>query len=275
MTKSDIQIKHFGHKIYEGLSFGHTAYTHYQFPKHFHNHYTILLIEQGVNEGFTEKVNYKIGKGGILIINPGELHAGTSFENQYLKFQSLRISAQFIHEICRKHEIQIRGDIIFQNSPIYDVHLTQQMYRLLMQRGESTNFLQTETHHTELFSSLLFKYSNQQNCETETKPAKKTIEKAKAYLYENYQNNILLQDLAEHAGLSRYHLIRQFKKYYGLSPFQYLRNLRVEKAKELLQLHYPITQIALEVGFFDHSHFLRNFKKIEGISPSGLRINPK
>ena len=96
----DIRINYLTTSRYDGVSANSTEYSQFHFPRHFHDHYSTLFVEEGVNEGFTEGVSYKVPKGGILIINPGELHAGNSYQDKYLKFKSLRIEESFLEKLC-------------------------------------------------------------------------------------------------------------------------------------------------------------------------------
>jgi AraC-like DNA-binding protein len=141
-----------------------------------------------------------------------------------------------------------------------------------IQQHASPNEL--EAVQTNLLLYLLQNYSNQRSPSVFTS-AKQAVKKARDFIHQNYPEDFSLQDIAQYSHLSPYHLIRQFKKQFGLSPFQYLRNYRIEKAKELLKRASSITEAALEVGFFDHSHFLKNFKKTEGISPSKMKSGIK
>lgn len=81
-----------------------------------------------------------------------------------------------------------------------------------------------------------------------------------------------LDDLARLAGLSRYHLLRSFKRRYGLPPYAYLTRLRVERAAALaLETDLPLTHIAQEVGFGSSSRLTEAFQRRFGQTPSGWR----
>jgi AraC-like DNA-binding protein len=79
--------------------------------------------------------------------------------------------------------------------------------------------------------------------------------------------NISLAELASFAYLSRFHLIRVFKKHTGLPPHAYLEQIRVNRAKELLKSGMPIIDTAYELGFVDQSHLTKTFKKFAGTTP--------
>jgi len=81
-----------------------------------------------------------------------------------------------------------------------------------------------------------------------------------------------LDDLARLAGLSRYHLLRAFKRRYGLPPYAYLTRLRVERAAALaLETDLPLTRIAQDVGFGSSSRLTEAFRRRFGLAPSRWR----
>ena len=83
---------------------------------------------------------------------------------------------------------------------------------------------------------------------------------------------IALADLAKLVGMSPFHFGRLFKQSLGLSPYQYLQQQRVERAKQLLkQTDKPIVEIALACGFNSHSHLGRKFRQLTGVTPTAYR----
>ncbi|MDX2141703.1 MAG: AraC family transcriptional regulator [Chloroflexota bacterium] len=94
------------------------------------------------------------------------------------------------------------------------------------------------------------------------------LQRALDYIHAHYDQDFSLGDLAEATGFSIAHFSRLFRQATGQPPYQYLIQLRCEKACALLQSgRYTVTQVAQMVGFFDHSHFLRHFNRIFGVTP--------
>ncbi|GFO59565.1 hypothetical protein GMST_18900 [Geomonas silvestris] len=89
------------------------------------------------------------------------------------------------------------------------------------------------------------------------------------YLEENLAAPISLERLAEEACFSKFHFCREFKKYLGVTPIQYLMQRRIDLAARLLRSkHLPISAVALKTGFPDQSEFTKSFKKCLGVTPS-------
>ena len=88
---------------------------------------------------------------------------------------------------------------------------------------------------------------------------------------EYYNRDFTLEDLAGEANLSQYHFIRAFKNQTGQTPHDFLMNIRIEKAKELMHRNLNITEVCLQCGFNNHSHFTTVFKKKVGLTPTQYR----
>ncbi|MCF2859187.1 AraC family transcriptional regulator [Pseudoalteromonas sp. SMS1] len=115
-------------------------------------------------------------------------------------------------------------------------------------------------------------YSNYQDLINQKKHASKLdtyqIEKVDKFITENISNTIMVDDLAELVGCSKYYFLREFKKRMDITPYQYLLNHRLHRAKALLmQPSAHIADIAEQLGFNDQSHFTRIFKANVGCTP--------
>lgn len=106
--------------------------------------------------------------------------------------------------------------------------------------------------------------------EAKVSGAKPQILKAIDFLNENFREGYSLHDVAKVANLSPYHFIRLFKAETGKTPYEYLLDVKIEKAKELLMLKkYTVTEVCFLAGFNNISHFSTLFKQKVGICPSG------
>lgn len=90
------------------------------------------------------------------------------------------------------------------------------------------------------------------------------------YVHEHFSNELSLVELANQVNLSAYHFTRLVKNSLGLSPHQYVLQTRIEQAKHLMMVSQPLNlaEIGLQVGFYDHAHFTKAFKRLVGVAPS-------
>ncbi|MEJ2903714.1 helix-turn-helix domain-containing protein [Pedobacter panaciterrae] len=94
------------------------------------------------------------------------------------------------------------------------------------------------------------------------------IVQAKLFIDNNYADKIDLNNISNEAYFSKFHFIRLFKSAYGKTPHQYLKYVRIEKAKELLKKDTPVSEACFLVGFDSLSSFSGLFSKVVGKSPS-------
>ena len=105
------------------------------------------------------------------------------------------------------------------------------------------------------------------------------IRQAIAFMEENLSAKVTENELAHRAGLTAQHFCVLFKGETGETPARYLNRLRMDKARELLDLddhsHFSIKEIATNVGCNDLSHFVRDFQKRFGLSPKRYRAKTR
>jgi AraC-like DNA-binding protein len=98
------------------------------------------------------------------------------------------------------------------------------------------------------------------------------IARARAYIYEHQTEDLSLGQVAKAVNASSFYFCKLFKKSTGINFIDYISNLRIEKAKNLLlNPDCLVSEIAFEVGFQSLTHFNRVFKKLTGVSPSQYR----
>jgi len=91
---------------------------------------------------------------------------------------------------------------------------------------------------------------------------------------QNMHRKVPVNELAKRVNLSLWHFTRLFKVETSVSPAHYMRERKMKAAKQLLGKSYlSVKQIAAQTGSGDRSHFSRDFKKLNGQSPSRFRAN--
>lgn len=100
------------------------------------------------------------------------------------------------------------------------------------------------------------------------------IETAKNYIKNNYHKDISLDDVSREVNISPYYFSKLFKETTGENFIEYLTNLRMDKAKELLQTtECSMKEICVKTGYSDPNYFSRSFKKNVGVTPTEYKEN--
>jgi len=104
------------------------------------------------------------------------------------------------------------------------------------------------------------------------KSIKLVLRKAVEYLQAHYQEQVTLNEVAEHTFVSTYYISRMFKREMGKNFVDYLNEIRIEKAKEMLKdVRFKTYEVAEKVGIPDAHYFSRLFKKYAGVTPTEFR----
>lgn len=221
---------------------------------HLHEELTITAIKKGsLNIIFNESKKL-LNPKELIIINDHISHCATLNEvsehgyvlyinKEYLKALEIFYDKDFEHIFSEK---------------VYEKFI----YLCEILLDEKASLIFKEEYFLE-FCIDTFNKNEAQKCEENDKLAFKI----KEYLDKNYLEELTLEEMAETFNLSTIHLIRVFKKEFGLPIHSYILNKKVHYAKELLSSNKSIVEVALQSGFFDQSHLNRSFKRVFQLSP--------
>jgi AraC-like DNA-binding protein len=259
-------------KVWHSNEFGHIEclranYVTHSFARHTHDGFAIGVIERG-----GEVFNYRgkqnrAGRGQVILINPGEVHDGQGAGDDGWAFSIFYADPK----VLQRAAMEITGKNVsipfFKEAVVDDKISSRKLLRLHRTIENSNSILERESLILATFAELISRQSVLVPISAETGREPTAILRAKTYIEENYAENFSLTELASFAQLSRFHLIRVFKKHTGLSPHAYLEQIRVNRAKERLRSGAPIADTAYELGFVDQSHLTKTFKKFAGTTP--------
>ena len=251
--------------------------------------YNESLCLSFIRKGFfgyqTFKRKEEVHAGRVLISKPGYEHIATHIDRQPDISTIFEFTADFFREI-REQYIQAawflkNNDIhslLLQSNPELD-YLHNNIWKKIEKRN--TSHLQIDEMVIELLERII-------NILTNSKPVPavpdslkqfhlRTVENARAYIFENFSNNISLQQLAQHCLISPFHFSRIFKTIMNISPHQYLAEVRLNHAKVLLSTtDQSVTDVAFACGFNSVEHFATAYRQRFSINPSAQRkLSPK
>ena len=220
------------------------------------------------------KVDNKINllkRNRIFSLNPGQIITSPEFK-EVGYYLAVYVDTDFINKIFEsmggKSKVVFTNDCNIPNSGIAE------MIELFIDENKKANpgcklMLQTLSIQLAVYmircvkNNLLTFPQNYNNCRKDN--IRRTVE----FIRDNYYNSFSIDNLSHIANLSPYHFIRVFKAETGKTPYEFLLEIKVEKAIELIKARkYTITEIAMMCGFTSSSHFSNVFRKIKGISPT-------
>lgn len=240
--------------ILDGLELLNAKSHTLDFPFHTHNTFNIALI---LDTTFNTKLNdkfLKAPKGTLSITNPEEVHAtpcdhdlGNSFFTYYVSPEAMK-------------DFNNGQPVFFDDKIIYDQNIFKQLSFLSSNYDQDKN--EFETHLIAALKMLVSKYATIKPNDFNTNKLFQT------FLNETNFENFSLDKTASLFGINKYKFIRLFKQETGLTPNNYVLLKRIEQSKQMLKNRKPIFDVAIDCGFYDISHFYKNFKRFTGVNPA-------
>lgn len=233
----------------------------------FHETYTVCTVLDAAAEA--EVVyrggSHQAGPGDLLLMEPGEVHANRRVTPPGT-FRVLFISPAIVEEAAAALGLQSScphwRDVVIRQAAIFGA-----LRRLHASLEVPATLLERESHFAACLRLLLQNYTERRHLPSaHTDPQR--LEACRAFIRQHYSERLTLHQLAAISGTSRFQLVREFNKAFGLAPHAYQIHLRILRARQLLAARAPSASVAAEVGFADQSHFGRHFFRITGVTPA-------
>lgn len=224
----------------------------------------LYYVEKGelVIEIFGESI--VAGPGDLLLIPAHTPHSFHLTEDRYAEkswchFDMKRGTADFFENYTVPARLHVE-----------DRELVDELFRQLLSSNKLVSELQ-ELVSTAAICGLVEYYFRHISV-VEREVADDRIHAVITYIEQHYADPLTLEQLAKFANYSPNHLGKRFKDATGYPPMRYLSNVRIERAKLLLQgTADPISVIMEKTGFTDAAYFSKSFKKVIGYSPQKFR----
>lgn len=237
-----------------------------------------LVPPYSVQEIRQNQKTYKVDPQSMLVFSAGEAHT-EHFVNASAQLKAVVIQPDYISELCEPLNIKSE-DIEFKPSEVTGNQNLARQIQTLAQLSDLA--VQPTDFSLDCFTSeiLIGAFTQHKHSHSEKFAQEKhsghfpgAMPRIKSVIHENIENPAFdLDMLAQASGMSKFHLIREFKKHVGTSPAKYLSQIRLDLAKHwLLKSTKPVLSIAMDLGFGDLSTFNKAFKKVVGVTPTAFR----
>lgn len=226
-------------EVFEGKMSKH------QYPWHFHDCYTLIVVEDGsIIYEFQDK-RFKVDEAEAFLVAPYMIHRNTIA--QPTTYKALFLPQEYV-EGMGQHKIMTQivkyPDVVDRIVDLFNkIKLNHSKIELL----EIACGIAASIHHP-------------QTANDDDSPSDGNTIPTIDY-------GLTIKELAQEAHLSKFHFQRKFKKNYGLTIGQLKQQEKTTKAKALLETGKLSTDVAYELGFFDQSHFIKYFRKMWATTP--------
>lgn len=243
-----------------------------------HTFHEIYILLKGNAKFIIEGRTYTLKSGDILFISNNESHYPLPSTSQPYEriviwanpfFLSNISSGRTDLENCFDTSVWGRNNLLRGSSSALTLILNHiiRLEKIMLTEDYGSDLLKIAIF-VELMVALNHLYINHSVDESILDiSSNQKINEILSYINTNLASKITLDDLAVRFYMSKYHLLREFKKSTGYTVHRYLLQKRLMSARELLTQNYSIDKICEICGFGDHSSFIRAFQKEFGLPP--------
>lgn len=229
--------------------------------------YQLLYVAEGTAHFILEHAAYDVGKGGVFLYPPG-------VPQDYYYVLQEKPDIYWIHFTGRGADqlLTSLGLITAQPMLLQAKEELSELFEKIIAELRMERSSCTEMAEMYLRQLLILIARNYYSDERVKRGYHSMFDEVINQLHHEYQKDIAVSSLADHYHISCCWFIREFKRYTGYSPKQYLTNLRLQNAKELLNNHsLSVSEVANLVGYDNQLYFSRIFRKYIGLSPREYR----
>ncbi len=248
-----------------------------QFEYHYHDFNKIIIFISGSVTYLIEGKAYRLKPWDILFVSSSELHKPVIDSSSLYERVVIWVNPGFLHKhsydsnliTCFNLARERKNNLLrVDTTSINDIkHLVCALEEAFKSSGFGSTILRNS-----VFIQLLVILTRKLigistvnlTCDI---IADDGIQKLLDYINSNINENLSVEALASKFFLSKYHLMRKFKKNTGYSVYSYILQKRLLKADMLIRQGVPATQACEQSGFNDYSSFYRAYKKMFGVSP--------
>ncbi|HYW32473.1 MAG TPA: AraC family transcriptional regulator [Gemmatimonas sp.] len=236
-------------------------------PLHAHPEYQVGLVDGGTIEYFVAGVRHEARPGEVVCIDGGVPHYARSRGPGSAAFVLVFTAPALLDEVAEVEGEQ-RGPS-FRHVVTTDQELTSALRTVAAAALGPTSRLAREVAATAALSAIARQRTQLGGSTRASRTGERTaVRRALDYLHDHTATDVSLDALARAAHLSKYRLVRAFGTHVGQPPHAYQIHLRVSLALRLLARGLPVSRVALEAGFSDHSHLTRTFRRTLGVTPA-------
>ena len=232
---------------------------------HSHPAYAFGVTEQGA-QAFRCRGERRVSTAGmVMALNPDDPHDGHAAAEGGYHYRMLYVSADAIDDVLTDAAQRRVGMPLFEQPVCTDDGLASAIRQLSFALRDGDRLVYAEC----LMRLVLAITTRATRRSARTRASGGRMAAARARLLSDPE--VGLDELATTARTSRYGLYRGFRQAFGMSPGQYRRQLRLERARQLIAKGGQLADVAVTVGFTDQAHLTRWFVRHYGITPGSYR----
>ena len=242
----------------------------HRYARHSHDEYAIIVITSGEKVFRAGRREHKVLPGQLIVVSPGEAHDCEPTMNTDWAHRCWYVQPSFVSAITGNPAFRTDsgGPSQVMDSPKLAARLARLHYRATSNEHgallDEFNLLQSAFERA-------YVHSGYQPMRALTNARTRRTKLYEEMLRDEFTEKLDLARLAELGGVSKHQVIRDLKSVRGMTPGQFLKDLRLRRGKQMLRDGQSIASVSAYLGFADQSHFTRTFREAYRITPASFK----
>lgn len=254
MQKEQVSYrKIFDSEIFEGVLSSHV------YPWHFHDSYTIIIVDSGTMKYVFRDDEVVVNAGQVFIVNAFTAHYNGVLNNTDCSYRVMFLPVRLFN---------FKDDD--KRFTYFDKSANAKAYTSIEALYEKLKAVENEADYRKVTIDIADELLTGLGHKTVSLLLNDRVEAAVLYICQHIDEKLTIAQLADACNISHFHFQRVFKLSTGLTVNAYIQQCRMERSRELLRDGVKPSVTSLESGFFDHSHFHKQFKKMYVLTPAHL-----
>lgn len=233
------------------------------YDPHRHDTYALGFTISGVQSFDYRGARADSRSGNAIVLHPDEVHDGRAGAEHGFRYRMLYIAPRLIAEALGG---KARALPFLRSAVSSDPRLLDALFAALVDLSRPFEPLERDRIVARIADALLA-LDTSQGTPASFALSAVAVDRARAFLDENFMRMVASEELESVTGLDRYTLARHFRRRLGTSPYRYLTMRRLDRVKSAVIAGHPLAEAAFIAGFADQSHMTRQFKRAFGMTP--------
>lgn len=254
---------------FHGIELFEASFSDQTFARHAHEGFAIGAIVEGAGGYLCRGESMVLPAGSLSLMNPDEPHTGHAAASR-VRYNMLYAPEAAVRAVLGLRDMRGFADVAPQDRGLMLTRALTWLAQCLNTPTEATSRLGAEEAAHAVLAQAFVHYGGAELRQSGREPAaiRTLLDRIEAGVTDG--ESLSLSDLAQHVGLNPSYLIRSTVRATGLTPHSHVLRARVNFARRLMLDGTPAAEAAVDAGFYDQAHLIRQFRRHYGVTPGAL-----
>jgi AraC-like DNA-binding protein len=246
-----------------GVEALHARFVEHAYMPHSHPTWTVAVVQHGAARFEVDATRQRADRGELFVLEPEAVHTGMAAVPEGWAYKVLYLDPALLHDWEERDRPAPRAArwVVFRDRSLRDsllrAHAAIGTGRAGLELDEAV-LGAVDALRPHLRPGPVPDRGGSEHA---------AVGRARTHLVDHWDQSVSLAALSSVAGLSRFELVRRFRRDTGLTPHAFQTNLRIARARDLLHRGEAAAMVAAQCGFADQPHLTRTFKRAVGVTP--------